>query len=486
MSSRSWAAYPSSYRAKEIAILAGWIRAGESGSVIGLAGAGKSNLLGFLCHRPEVIRSYLLDDAFQPVLALVDLHNLPGGGTPGSEAIFYRVILRALYEARAQLVAIEHPLGKAVETLYRRVEDKTDPFLSQGALREALLLFQERDARLVLVLDPFDSFCQTATPQALDGMRGLRDSFKATLSYLIGLRQELESLRDPMEMGALYEILDTHRCLLGAMEAEDAHWVIRQVEETIGRSFAQAEIERLIEVTGGYPSLLRTACLWSAEASSLLSAEAWLECLLAERSVQHRLEEVWTGLTEEEQGTLSEMYKRQPLLAAQPVGAETAEGKEALGKAFRGLEEQRRRALRRLEAWGLCRRAGGGWRICGDLLAAYVGSVGGRGGERIWLNEETDELYRGRIPLTNLTPLERAVLVFLTRYPRVRHTKTDLIANAWPDELCRQGITDDSLYQVIRGLRTKIEPISSKPRYIITWRGTGAQEGGYQFFPQGR
>ena len=86
--------------------------------------------------------------------------------------------------------------------------------------------------------------------------------------------------------------------------------------------------------------------------------------------------------------------------------------------------------------------------------------------------------------MRDLSPLARAVLHFLVRHPRARHTKTDLIVNTWPDELRRQGVTDDSLYQVIRELRKKIEPNPAKPCYIVTWRGR--PEGGYQFFPEGR
>ncbi|MEE8390037.1 MAG: hypothetical protein V3S14_04475, partial [Anaerolineae bacterium] len=60
----------------------------------------------------------------------------------------------------------------------------------------------------------------------------------------------------------------------------------------------------------------------------------------------------------------------------------------------------------------------------------------------------------------------------------------DLIGSTWPDELRQQGVTDDSLYQVIRELRKRIEPDPAKPCYIVTWRGR--PEGGYQFFPEGR
>jgi hypothetical protein len=51
--------------------LVGWILVGVSGSVVGLAGAGKSNLLGFWCHRPGVLQSYFPSQADPVVLVPV-------------------------------------------------------------------------------------------------------------------------------------------------------------------------------------------------------------------------------------------------------------------------------------------------------------------------------------------------------------------------------------------------------------------------------
>jgi hypothetical protein len=250
---RFWEAYKPTYRAREMEVLASWIQAGESGSIVGLAGSGKSNLLGFLSHRPEAMAQYLRDSSLKLALIQVDLNNLPGDDL----ATFYQVVLRSLYEASAHLAAIEDSLPDTVETLYRKVEEKADPFLSQSALREVLLLFRKEKARLVLVLDPFDQFCRTASTQILNNLRGLRDSFKTTLSYLVGLRQELAYVRDPVDLDELYEVLDIHLCWLGPMEKDDARWVISQVEEGAGTSFAEEHIEHLIGLTGGYPSLLR-------------------------------------------------------------------------------------------------------------------------------------------------------------------------------------------------------------------------------------
>jgi hypothetical protein len=448
--SRAWADYEPNYRAREIETLAGWITAGESGCVLGPTGSGKSNLLGFVCHQPQVLNPYLPDLGLKVALVQVDLNNLPGDDL----AAFYQLILRSLYESNAQLAALEPTLAKVTESLYHKVEDKPLPF--------------------------FDQFCRTAEPQVVDTLRGLRDGFKTTLSYLVGVRHELAYLRDPLEIGEVYELLDTHLCWVGAMVEADARWVINQVAETTGRSFTEAEIRRLIDLTGSYPSLLKAVSLWLVHASPVPEREAWADALLRERSLQYRLEEIWTSLTQAEQLVLCELQKWQSRVTGETVGDR---GQAALDKAFRGLGERHGGVLTRLAEKGLCRQAEVGWRIRGELLAAYVATVEGRGGAAIWLDEETDTLYQGSAPLEDLSPLERAVLSFLVRQPRIRHTKTDLIVNAWPDELRQYGVADQSLYQVILELRKKIEPNWTKPCYLVTWRGK--PEGGYQFYPEG-
>ena len=49
-----WNQYPKSYREYEIQSIIAAVNAGECVSVIGLSGAGKSNLMGFLAHRQDV------------------------------------------------------------------------------------------------------------------------------------------------------------------------------------------------------------------------------------------------------------------------------------------------------------------------------------------------------------------------------------------------------------------------------------------------
>ena len=247
---------------------------------------------------------------------------------------------------------------------------------------------------------------------------------------------------------------------------------------------SEDEVTQLIRLTGGYPSLLKAATAWHLAQAERPALEGWTAALLANRSVKYRLDEIWQGLTQEEQLALVEVYKAQRYVDQTPSGP-SASQPAALTKAGRGLEVQHAEALAHLAAKGLCQRTASGWQIFCELMAGYLGNLKQFGSGKIWLDETTGELYQNQSRLPDLAPLERAALRFFVLHPKIRHTKTDIIVNAWPSELREgTGVADDSLYQVIMALRKKIEPNPAKPCYLVTWRGT--TEGGYQFFPEGR
>ncbi|HHJ06117.1 MAG TPA: response regulator transcription factor [Anaerolineae bacterium] len=476
---RSWTTYPATYRAKELKSIAGWISSGESGSVVGLLGSGRSNLLGFLCQRPEVLRTYLSNQAKPIVVIPIDLNNLPAN----TLSALYRVILRSFYRMRSQF---EQSLQQAATALYLETRAERDPFLSQSALQELLLLFQAQQIQVVLVLNRFGQFGQRASIPMVNTLRGLRDDFKDTLCYIAGMAQEVAYLPDPDTLGDMYELLDNYVCWVGAMVEDDARNLIARAVYAAPVSPSEADMSAMLALSGGYPALLRSVCHWWLSVADKPAYPEWVTNLLAERSIQHRLVEIWEGLTQEEQFVLSELQKLQP--AATGGAAKNNEGPDAesnnSNKTYDDFCKQNHDTLSRLAVKGVCRQTRAGWRIMADLLAAYVAQVKGRGRGRIWLDEESDEIYQGQTLLKNLTALERSVLSFLIKHPRVRHTKTDLIINTWAKDLRQRGVTDNSLYQVILSLRKEIEPVPGKQFYLITWRGK--PEGGYQFFPEGR
>jgi hypothetical protein len=469
---RAWQAYPDSYRAKELKMLADWIAAGESGSVVGLVGCGRSNLLGFLCHRPDVLRDYLPTETGSVFLIPVDLLNLPMNDL----ATLYRTILHAFYWVREQLpLEFQQP----VINLYMENRAIQDPFLSQRALYELFRLFQEQNHQIALVLNRFDRFCQIATPQMINTLRGLRDGFKDTLCYLVGLPQDVAYLPDPTALGDMYELLDSHVCWVGAMSETDARYMLDTVLYTVPPPPSEPEIQLMLTLTGCFPVLLKAVGQWwQRTRQHPPDLNEWLDILLEDDAIHYRLTRMWNSLTQEEQLALTEVQKLQ---------TQATENLRNLSKkldnAAASLAKHQRYALARLQAKGLCCQIGQGWWITGELLAAYVAQVKGRVRGRIWLDEQTKNVYQGKVSIEELTTLEGEILRFLLENARIKHTREDIIDNAWPEEDQRDGITTNALHVHIASIRKKIEPNPAKPRYLITWRG---RPGGYQFFPEGK
>ena len=459
---RPWLVYEPTYRSQQMRILARWILTGTSGSVVGLSGSGKSNLIGFLCYRPEALQHYLPDSVANAVaLVPVDLNTLP----ENTLSALYRVILRSFYEIRYRF---EEEMQEMITQLYLENRAARDPFLPQSALRELLLHFQAREERIVFALDQFDAVCRMLTPEMGDTLRGLRDGFKDTVSYIVGMRQGLIYLPDPEILGSLYQILDTQICYVGPLDEDDAR--VEILKKTRGGYTTPTEeaILRIFALTGGYPSLITAVSQWWLSTPTRPKLTEWREILLAEPSIQHRLGDIWTGLPQEEQSVLSNL-QTSPMVKK---------------SAMSDLAREKRRILEKLVIQGLCTQNRNRYAIFSELFSDYVQQVGGRSRGNIWTDQQTGILYQGQKTLNHLTPKEHTALLFFTQQPRIRHTYSDIIVATWPEEENYEGVSNDSLYQIISGLRRKIEPDPTSPVYVVNWRGK--PEGGYQFFPEGR
>lgn len=495
---RAWASYPSTFRANELKAIAKWIEAGDSGAVVGLNGAGKSNLLGFLCHRHEVFQTYLSSKAVPVVLVPVDLNNLPSTDL----SAFFRVILRSFYEIRQHLAQASQEI---ITNLYLAHRAETDPFLSQSALRDLLFHFQVEGWRVVFVMNSFDYFSEIGTPQMFNTLRGLRDAFKDTLCYLVGTHREAIYLPEPERLGELYELLDTQVCWVGPMNEADSRHAIASLTYIASSPPEEAETLAMLALTGGYPALLKAVCHWWLAISNRPPADEWATVLLAEQGMKYRLEEIWRGLTQEEQLVLTEAQKLEiQLKASTGDKRETGESHSATKRkhqafvnALDKLERQYPHAIAQLTTKGICQRPANETNdtdethtdriIFSRLLAEYIAVVAGRSRGKVWLDQETGVFYQGQNQLDIKAPKEQAILTFLVNNPRHRHTHTDLIEQAWTfDEIYEkeEGVSTERLFQIIKKLRKQIEPNSSNPCYIVNWRGE--PEGGYQFFPEGR
>jgi hypothetical protein len=146
--------------------------------------------------------------------------------------------------------------------LYKKHETSRDPFLSQSSLRELLLKFEKEERKVVLVMNRFDSFCYFATPDMTRTVRGLRDRFKDSLCYIMGMDQEVTYFSNLDSVEPLYNILDTHVLWIGPLNKDDA---IGMIKRELKRDLDDSSSNILYALTGGYPSLIRVVCYWWSE-----------------------------------------------------------------------------------------------------------------------------------------------------------------------------------------------------------------------------
>jgi hypothetical protein len=85
----------------------------------------------------------------------------------------------------------------------------------------------------------------------------------------------------------------------------------------------------------------------------------------------------------------------------------------------------------------------------------------------------------GGFDTSGLTAKEHLLLTYFQAHPDVVCEKDDLIKAVWSeDKAFVKGIRDDSLAQLVRRLREKIEPDASTPRHVLAVPGRG-----YRFIP---
>ncbi len=496
-----WQTFPPTYREKEMKILAQWISRGVSCSVVGSSGCGRSNLLDFLGYRAGVLQPYLPTESGQIVLIPIDLNNLP----TNSLSTFYRVILRSFYWRRDNF---DPTIKEVVTALYLENRATHDPFLSQSAIHELLFAFQTNQTQVVLILNRFDRFCKEATPYMLNTLRGLRDSFKNGLSFVVGMEQAVTFLPDPTLLGDMAELLDSHVCWVGAMNDDDAQRVIAKASHNA--PIPASEMREMLTLTGNFPVLLKNIGEWWLDTLDKPSYSQWRKLLATNDIFQHRLSRLWKGLTQKEKFVLSIVLTWQEQMSRRirdKAFAYIPEGNnsvESIGKLSSAVKPKKIKKdvtkgesesifakhlliLKRLADKGLCCQVGEGWQIVGTLLTDYIRRVGlpERGG--IYLDEITEQICQGDAIIQNLAPLESKLLHFLLKYPNKPHTYTVLGDEIWPDDEdeSEKNYTyrRNDLQMLVSGLRKKIE-VASSPRYIVNWRGN--PEGGYRFFPEGQ
>ena len=369
-----WDEYPATYRQTEVQRILAAGRAGESVSIVGLSGSGKSNLMGFLANRIAPNQLNQSNHAF----AFVDCNRL----SDHTNASFFRLVRRAINNQTSQsdtnadartldeFEALEVSIGQQLATtekltlLIDRFDDLISPELSGEKRAENRPLF--------------------------NNLRALRDSYKFKLTFVAATRHPLSDYTE------LAELFYAHTLWLGPASESDALWNTQRYAKRKALSWSDDEMHKLVQYSGGYPSLLRAACEAYAGGTPLTQ-----KGLNASEAVLARVREFWADKPSEEAIRLSGLINNPMIFAASAAPPPTFD-------------------------------------------------------------------------TSKLTAKEHLLLQYFQKQANKVCEKDDVIRAVWPeDKFIERGIRDDSLAQLIRRLREKIEPDPSQPQYVLTVPGRG-------------
>lgn len=344
-----WKTYPTNYREEEVQYILKAVQAGECASVIGLSGAGKSNLLGFTANRPDI---------FTHPNTLVDCNRLRENT---SEELF-KLIRRSLGDTSTS--------DDEFETLDLLIEKR----------------LAENDSKMAILLDRFEILADDSSTAS--NLRALRDAHKYQLTYVIATRRPLDPNSE------LAELFFGHTLWLGPLNENDTLWNVLRYAMRIDQEWDDVIAAQMQELTWGYPSLLRAVCEVYAGGAKLDLAE-----LQKHPAIQRRVKEFWND-DPSESDIFNSGLDGLPLLG-------TASGPQAFDTS-------------------------------------------------------------------QLTEKEFLLLEYLQAHPNDVCNKDDLVQAVWPEDVIyERGIRDDSLAQLVRRLRVKIEPDPSNPSFIQTVPGRG-------------
>lgn len=236
-----WDQYPETYRLEEINKISRVISAGASALVLGLSGSGKSNFLGFLTHRVPIPGTAFF---------LLDCNRIQGNDLP----------------AFWQLIGDEFGCSGTFHAIKKHINT----------------VFNSEIDRVCICFDRFDALSSNILPYVNGALRSLRDDFKYQLSFIIGSRKPIELSNE------LAELFFGNEFWLGALNPTDAQWSINSFAARINQIWEPAIVQQIIQLSSGYPSLLRGICEAYAQGCPLD-----VSAIQSSNPVRKRIEEFW-------------------------------------------------------------------------------------------------------------------------------------------------------------------------------------------------
>lgn len=320
--------YRLDFRKEEIAFTLERANAGSAISLVGIGSVGKSNLLSHLLN--PVVHTHYLGSEASATLKLINIdanmlaplaqgHNDAAHHTwAGLELMMHRLFL-AFYP----FDTLPQEDARAFYSTYQALQDGRNPLFASLAPRYfelGLTYFIRRGFRIVFLLDEFETLLSRMPITFFLILRGLRDVYKGSLSYITFARAPIPSLVERMAIDALAiepfaELFNDNVRYIGPYNRQDASDMMASLAKRSNRALPEQTVTALLDATGGFAGLIRAGWALIESQPGVLTQqhpEDLPSRLLQRRAIQLECQVIWDSLNTAEQTVLHSVVRQTP------------------------------------------------------------------------------------------------------------------------------------------------------------------------------
>ena len=433
--------YPADTRFAEVEKILNFIKEGSSCQIVGVPGAGRSNLLNLLAYNRNVRIKHVGEEK-QAQFHSVYLNFAEIRKRPLIDATKF-IFLNLVDSLRDRKKDQEYETANKI--FKESIEFKDELVLSQGLKKTIDYLALERNLTIIFLFDRFDEYISVVDSEFFANLRVLRNRAKYKFSVVFSLSRPLEETLEAALISDFYETVAGKIIYLPLFDKPGVDFRIHYLEKITGKKINKELLAEVMALTGGHSNLIRLSVeALMANGQKFANKLLLRKFLLEQKPVRSGLFAIWNALTPAEQNLISSNIK--------PQDSSTQE-------------------LVYLENVGLVKNGF----LTISLLSDYIKEKASllQQNENFSINEAS-EILKGETVLSDkLTSLEYRLLKFMLENKERVAAKEEIINAVWKEAKTTLCVTDQAFDQLIIRFRKKIEDDPNNPTHIQTVKGRG-------------
>jgi Transcriptional regulatory protein, C terminal len=440
MTSANSVALSKHYRLQEAGQILDHILSGNSCQIIGIGSVGKSNLMRLLLEE-DVRRTKLGQNWNKYLFVYIDTNKLLQYSAWGLwELIMHQLIVAlSVKESHAAEIAL-------IDDLHKRATEVETRQLALRYLDRAISIVRQMlKLDLVFLIDEFDDLYQILPDQVFNALRALRDDHKYHLTYVISSRMGLLRMRsDKINREAFEEIITDQTVWIATYSEADSRLMVKTLLARASFKLSEIQIRALLNATGGHPGLIRTSLTVLKEKPHQI-----IEDLIRDERVREECRRILLSFTKNDRKALIGYFTQSP----------------------KALDPEIELRFKKIGLIGGDARDLGPF--CSSILKTYVEDEHLSIGARVQIDYEKRLVWVDDRRVQNLASLEYRLLEYLEKRRGYVCTRDEIGQVLYPEEVVREGFSDNRIDSIVKRLRMQIEPNPKEPQLIKTVHGVG-------------